>query len=392
MNNKKVILICGLIFALAATVIYLIYATEPTAQSEGAIKTTAMLVSVEPVARGTYRPIFVATGTVSPYEDVRLSAMVSGQVARRNANFVPGEIVKRGTELLKINPADYANQLALRQSELMQAQTDLQVEMGRQNIAKQDLQLIGDDSLTEDQKNLVLRKPQYQAIKARIKAAEASVEQAQLNLQRTSVRAPFDAQILSQNVSIGSQVSPGDDLGRIIGIEQYWVEVNLPVKQLKWLSFPRSQREQGAEVMLQSASAWGEGEQLTGYLAQPVGALDPQSRLARVLIKIPDPLGYETGNSDQPTPIIGGFVEAQLQGKPIDGVIQLDRDYLRTSNTVWVMDAGKLAIREVNIKLIDAQFAYITEGLNDGDQVVTSNISTVSEGIPLRTEGDSTGR
>lgn len=392
MPKKQIALVCLLIFAVAAGVIYLIDSTEPTAQSEGATKQTAMLVSVETVQRGSFTPMFTATGTVRPYDDVRLNARVNGQVLRRSKRFAPGEIVRKGTELLKIDPADYANQVELRQSELEQAQTDLEVEMGRQKIARQDLKLIGGDSLTEDQRNLVLRKPQFNAIQARIRAAKASVEQAKLNLQRTSVRAPFDAQIIAQNVSVGSQVSPGDDLGRIIGVDQYWVEVNLPVKHLKWLSFAEQQGERGSEVILTSASAWGEDAHLTGYLAQSVGALDPQSRLARVLIKIPDPLGHRSGDTDQPKPIVGGFVEAQVPGKPIEDVIQLNRDYLRSNRTVWVMAEGKLAIREVAVKLMDATYAYLSEGLADGDSVVTTNLSTVTDGVPLRTEGNSTAR
>lgn len=388
MSTRKIILICSLIFAVAAGVIYLIYSTEPTAQSEGATKKTAMLVSVEPVQLGTYTPRFVATGTVSPYEDIQLSARVSGQVVRRNPAFVPGEIVRQGTELLKIDPVDFRNDLELRQSELQQAQTDLEVEMGRQNIAQQDLRLIGGDSLTDDQRNLVLRKPQLSAIQARIRASEAAVQQAQLNLERTSIRAPFHAQVISQNASVGSQVGPGDNLGRLVGIDLYWVEVNLPVRNLKWLQFPRSQRERGAEVVIKSTSAWGEDEEVKGYLAQPVGALDPQSRLARVLIKIPDPLGYLSGDTDKPQPIIGGFVETYLQGRPIENVVRISRDYLRTNHTVWVMEEGKLAIKEVTVKLIDAEHAYLTEGLADGAQVVTTNISTITDGIPLRTEGE----
>lgn len=103
----------------------------------------------------------------------------------------------------------------------MQAKTNLNMEMGRQEVAEQDLELAGVDSLSPNQRSLVLRKPQLDAIKAEVKAAEAAVAQAELNLSRSTIRAPFDAHILSQNVTVGSQVSPGNELGRLVGSEQY---------------------------------------------------------------------------------------------------------------------------------------------------------------------------
>lgn len=386
MNKLKTALFSILILLAAAAIVALIYATEPTAQTEGATKETAMLVRVEPVEKGSFTPVFRATGTVVALEDIQLSALVSGQVIKRNPKFVPGGMVKKGTELLKIDPADYLNQIELRKSELMQAQTDLEVELGRQNIAKQDLKLIGGDSLTQDQRDLVLRKPQFSAVQARIKAAEAALSQAQLNLARTSVVAPFDAQIISQNVSLGSQLNPGDQLGRLVGIEQYWVEVNLPVRKLKWLRFPTGTGQTGAEVTIKNTSDWEEGESRSGYLFNRVGALDQQTRLARLLIKAPDPLNL--GNKDRPELMIGSFVEVEIEGEPIDGVIRLNRDYLRTERTVWVMESEKLSIKDVKVRLMDANYAYISEGLEDDAKVLTTNISTVNEGIPLRTEAE----
>ena len=84
--------------------------------------------------------------------------------------------------------------------------------------------------------------------------------------------------------------------------------------------------------------------------------------------------------------MIGTFVEARIQGEPIEDVIRISRDYVRTNQTVWVNDNGKLSIRDVEILLTDADHAYITEGLEDNEQVVTTNLSAVAEGLDLRTE------
>ncbi|HKJ47595.1 MAG TPA: HlyD family efflux transporter periplasmic adaptor subunit, partial [Christiangramia sp.] len=235
MSKKRVLIICGVILLAAIVITSIIFLTEPTASSEGATKQMAMLVKVEPAVKGDFKPVIIATGTVQPVEDVNLSALVGGEVMRRDASFIPGGFVKKGEVLLQIDPSDYRNTLELRKSNLQQAETDLDVEMGRQEVAEQDLELLGIDSLSANQKSLVLRKPQLNSVKANLKSAEASVQQAQLNLSRTTIKAPFDAHILSQNVTIGSQVSPGDNLGRLVGTDFYWINLTVPVNKIKWL-------------------------------------------------------------------------------------------------------------------------------------------------------------
>ncbi|NJW51817.1 efflux RND transporter periplasmic adaptor subunit [Salinimicrobium oceani] len=390
MSRKKIIIISVVILLFAVVITSFIFFTEPTAQSEGASKEMAMLVQTTSAEAGSYSPELVATGTVMPVNDVSLSARVGGEVSRRDPQFVPGGSVRKGQVLLQIDPADYRNALELRRSELMQAQTELEVEMGRQEVAQQDLKLVGAATLSEEERSLVLRQPQLNAVKARIKAAQAAVDQAQLNLSRTTIRAPFDAHIITQNVTTGSQVAPGVDLGRLVGTETYRVVLSLPVSKLQWLSFPTAEEEKGSMVKIRNTSAWPESSFRTGFLSSMVGALDDQSRLARILVEVPDPLAQDTATG--PELLLGSFVEAKVQAQKIDNVVRLDRDHLRKNNTVWVMQDGKLDIRDVQVLLTDHQYVYIDQGLTGGETVVTTNLSTVANGIPLRTEKDSTAK
>lgn len=386
MNKKKILMICLGILLFAVIVTYFIFTTEPTASSEGATKQTAMLVDVVDAEYGNFKPVIVATGTVQPVEDIILSALVGGQIISRSPAFTPGGFVEKGAVLLQIDPSDYRNNLELSKSDLMQSRTNLEMEMGRQEVAEQDLQLAGIDSLSAQERALVLRKPQLDAVRASVRAAEAAVDQEELNLSRTTIRAPFNAHILSQNVSVGSQVAPGDNLGRLVGSESYWVILTVPVNQLQWLQFSDSQDDGGSIAEIRNSSAWPEGTSREGFLEKQVGALDEQTRLARVLVRVPDPLAREEKNEDKPELMIGAFVETRLQGKEIENVVRLNRDYIRTNQTVWVMEDGKLSIRNVKVMLTDAEYAYINEGLSGGDKVVKTNLSTVSEGIQLRTE------
>ena len=393
MTKQKTIFVSTGILILAGVVTTVIFLTEPKASKTGATKETAMLVDVTKVQRGTYQPEFITTGTVRPAQDIFLSPRISGEVIRLAEAFIPGGYVNKGDILLQIDPSDYQNTLELRRSDLSQALTDLSIEQGRQDVAMQDLQLIGDTTLAQDNRELVLRKPQLNAVKARVKAARAAVKQAELDLERTTIRAPFDAHVLSRNVNIGSQVAPGDQLSRLIGMDEYWVVLTVPMSRLRWLSFPDTDQEgKGSTVRLRNRTAWMEGQYRIGHLYRQIGALEEQTRLARVLVTVPDPLGVKTDTVVKPRLIVGSFLETHIEANPIHEVIRLERDYLRQNETVWVMEEGKLSIRKVKILVEDAVYAYITEGINDGEMVVTTNLSTVTNGAPLRIEEDSLRR
>jgi RND family efflux transporter MFP subunit len=260
--------------------------------------------------------------------------------------------------------------------------------MGRQEVAQQDLELVGNQTLTPQERSLVLRQPQLNAVKARIKAAQAAVDQAKLDLARSTIRAPFDAHIITQNVTTGSQVASGEDLGRLVGTENYRVILSMPVSRLRWLRFPDSNNEKGSSVRIRNTAAWPPNTFRTGYLDSQVGALDNQTRMARVLVEVPDPLAQTTAKG-KPELILGTFVESLVEANEISNVVRLNRDYLRENNRVWVMEDGKLSIKEVEVLLTDNQYVYISKGLEGGEKVITTNLSTVAEGVAVRTERDS---
>lgn len=385
MSRKKTILISLGVLLAGAAIILLIFNTEPEATRSGATKESAMLVNTIQVERNNFTPTISAMGTVVPSQDIILSPRVSGEIIELSENFTPGGYVEQGEMLMQIDPADYRNTLQQRESELQQARTDLEIEMGRQNVARQDYEIL-DDSLTNENRALVLREPQLNAARSDVQSAEAAVEQAQLNLQRTTIRAPFDAYILSRNVNVGSQVASGDNLARLVGLETYWVEATVPLSSLRWIDIPQN-GDTGSDVIIRNRTVWDEGESRKGSIFRLVGTLTDQTRLARVLVEVPDPHGYLQENTDQPRLMIGSFVEANIQAQELENVVRLSRDYVRQNDTIWVNENDTLRIRTADILFRDANYAYITDGLEDGEQVVTTNLTTVVDGSPLRLEG-----
>jgi RND family efflux transporter MFP subunit len=344
-----------------------------------------MLVDVMTVNSGDYDPQLVAQGTVEPAQEVVLRPRVSGQVVSMAEELTPGGHVDKGERLLQIDPSDYRNTVAQRKSQLGQAESNLTVEKGLHQAAKAEYDYVEED-LPEASKARLLREPQLQVAREEVNAAQTALDQAQLELRRTSIEAPFDAQIIRRDVNVGSQLSPSDTIGRLVGTEAYWISVEVPQSQLRWLSTERDGQGKGSKVVVRNRQGWPDGATREGHLTRVVGTLDDATRMVRVLATVNDPLARGEDSEGKPPLMLGAFVEVTLHGETLKDVIRLDREFVRTNDTVWVMKNGKLEVRNLDILMKDATYAYIAGGLEDGDQVVTTNLATVVDGAPLRLE------
>jgi len=385
-NWKTTLIVCIAILLGAGAAVTAIFSTEPAAERSSARKQTAMLVEVAAVEYGSFRPTITAMGAVRPEREIMLSPRVGGEIVSLSESFTPGGFVEQGEVLMQIDPADYEAALLQRRSELRQASADLELELGRQELARKDYEDLK-GTISSEYETLVLRGPQLNAARARVEAAQAAVRRAELDLERTRIRAPFAAHILSREANIGSQVSPGEPLGRLVGVDSYWVEATVPVAQLRWIDFPSASRAEGSAAQVRNRAAWPADVFREARVHQLIGALEAQTRLARVLLTVADPLAHEPASAGQPPLMVGSYVEVRIEGRPIDNVIRMNRDLLRQNDTVWVNEDGVLRIRPVDVVFSDEHFAYIGSGLEENDRVVTTNLSSVFDGAALRLEG-----
>ena len=367
-----------LILGGAAGVSAWIQQSEPTAQREAATRRSAALVETVTVARGTHRPSIEVLGEVRPAREIVLAPRVAGEISAVESAFRPGGIVKAGDPLLRLDPVDAAQDLIVRESELGQIRAELAIEEGQQRAAQLEFELLGEE-IDPVNRSLVLREPQIEALRHRIRAAEAAVERARLDLARTEIAAPFDAQILERFVERGSQVSVGERLARLVGTDEYWVVATVPLPSLRRIHFP-DDRTSGAAARIRHRAIWREGESRTGVVERLIGEVDASTRLGRVIVSVPRPLGGD----DEPPLILGSVVRVEIEGDPIDDCVRLDRAHLRQGNTVWVKEDGALRVRAVEVLFADGSHAYIREGLESGDAIVTTNLATVVDGLPIR--------
>ena len=371
------------VLAGAGAGVYALMSSEPATERAEQRQEPARLVETMAVERADRTAVVQAWGEVIPADQVQVAPRVGGEIVAVADALEPGGRVRKGQVLARVDDSDY--QVALRQArtELSKAKAALRIEQGNQKVAETEAELL-DQELSEQERDLVLRQPQLQQARADVDAAQAAIEDAQLDLQRTEMRAPFDAVVQSVSIDVGSQVSAGTTVAQLIATDRYFVELAVPAAKLRWIDARQDGPGAGSKVELANPSVWGEGRTRTGEVVRVRPDLSEQGRMAQVLVEVPNPLDRK------PPMLVGSYLRGRIQGARLDQVVALDRTFLRDDDSVWVMTgADRLEIRAVEIAYRGPERVYVSVGLGAGDQVVTSEIATPTNGMKLRTRGES---
>lgn len=335
-------------------------------------------VQTETVSRTEARTAISAMGTVVPSREVTLKARISGEVMDIAPEFVPGGHISKGTGILKLDRSDYEIQFKKAESALESAKAELAIEQGSQNIAREELRLLSESSSEAiPETDLALRKPQLKQAMASVASAEAGLRQARLDLERTSVKAPFNALITDRNVNIGTYVGAGETLATIVGTDEYWVEALVSLDQLQMIDLESAD---GCPAVVRSQSGNGVWE---GKVLRVEGRLNETSRMATVIVAVSNPLGQPAEGRVAPL-MIDDYVNIEIAGRELPDVIEIPRSSLRDRNTVWVNSDNSLDIRPVTLAWKSADKVYIAGGLTNGEQVVVSDLSAPVQGMALR--------
>jgi len=192
------LLILGIAFSLS----YYWLNNKPKAKRVSASKISP-LVETMPVQIIDYPITVSAMGNVIPAQKVNLTSRINGMVTSVSPHFIPGDFLKKGEQIIQLDPTDYQLLVKQKENELEKAKFNLTLEQGQQSIAQREFSLLN-TPLDAQSKNLVLRKPHLALATSAISAAEATLKQARLDLQRTRTVSPFNAIILETNAHIGS--------------------------------------------------------------------------------------------------------------------------------------------------------------------------------------------
>ncbi len=324
-----------------------------------------------------HRTKITAMGRVIAAQQVTLVSRVNGEIVSVSSSLFPGGSFKKGEELLQIDPTDYELLVRQRESALIRAEYELALEVGKQKIAKQEYSLLG-EKLTGEELSLILRKPHLKMARANVVAARSQLELARLELQRTRIKAPFNAIVQKTTATIGAQVTTATELATLINTDRYWVEVPISQKKLALL-------EVGGKARIKHTSAWAEAGFRRALVKSVKPVIGKQDHMAQVIVEIDDPMALEPANRGLPELMSGSFVQVEITGKTLPAVLHIPEAALRDGSFIWVVtENGELDIREVEIIWHETDMVYAKHKLAENERLITSDLAAPVEGMKLR--------
>ncbi len=345
------------------------------------------LVEVMEADAADHPVVLTARGSVVPAQRVVLIPQVSGRIVWMADELVPGGRFQRGETLVRIDPSDYQSMVEQRAADLQRAELDRQVESGRAQVAEREWQLFDDHSTetTDEGRALALRQPHLETAEVTVRAAASAVHRAQLDLSRTRLIAPFNAVVQAENADLGQVVGATSQVATLVGTDAFWVQVSVPVESLSHIRVPGYNATEGGAVRV-VYDAGEETVEREGRVLRLFGDLDPAGQMARLLVEIRDPLGFEREEPGLPL-LLGSFVRVELDATTIRNAVEIPRTALRDGSRVWLMShRSTLVMRDVAIAWRLEGSVLVTRGIEPGDRIVTSRIPSPVEGMRLRTE------
>lgn len=361
------------VLVVALVISTLMYWSRPSAEL-AAPQYSPVSVDAALVTRQNLRIPVEAQGTVAPLRATSIQAEVSGRIVETAETFLVGGFVAAGDVILRIDPRDYKTRLLRAEAALKSAASNLVQEQGRAEVALREWKKLPPGSQrSQAASDLYLRKPQLEQAEAQLLAAEADLNTARDNLERSIIRAPYDALIRDKHSELGQFVGPGTPLAQIFSIEQAEVRLPIPQSTINYLDLPRGveQYHNGPNVELYT-DIGGKTSRWTAQAHRTEGVFDERSRVMYLVVRIEDPYGLaHTGMDAKVEPMrMGSFVNARIQGREIENLVALPRYILRAGNLLWVIDKDNiLRNRQVEMLRTGGDQIYVTAGLDEGDLV-----------------------
>lgn len=380
-NVIKGIMTIGVLF-VAAIMAYSLVATAPVAEQVEP-EAVATAVRIQSISKERVRLIVRSQGTVEPRTESELIPEVSGKVQWISPNLVAGGYFEQDEVMLRIDDRDY-------RSTMERAQAAHQRAAAEQEHARFEL-----ERLTElVKKSLISQSSLETALRAsRIADAamlEASIalRQAQLDLERTVVRAPYSGLVRVKKVDQGQFIQRGASVAQIYAGDT--VEVRLPLAdgQLAFLDLPLGHRGELPEDKQSNVSIsteyGGQHYEWQGRLVRTEAEIDASTRMINAVVRVEN-----EPDSDQPPLPVGLFVLAEIEGRSVDDIVVLPRAALRNQSQVLVVDEdNRMRYRDVTLLRFDGDEVLIQSGLETGERVNLSPIQTVIDGMHVKPVDD----
>jgi RND family efflux transporter MFP subunit len=377
------LLVTVAIFLCTFAIIAAMFSSKPNVKKWGSRPAASVGVETINLEPSSY-PVWIESyGSADPLTKTQLVSDVSGRVISVSNNIRAGASFKSGDTLLTIDPRDFEIEVDVAKSSVADAWVKYKQELAQADIAEHDWNV---KPGTVEGRDLALRKPQVAAALAGFDAAKARLAKAELNLERTEVKAPFDGKVLKQMVDLGQVLNPSQTIAEIYSTD--YIEVRLPVKaqDLAHINLPADliNLDDITQINLPTVTFEGElgGKTYTwqGKLVRSEGAFDASTRMLYLVAKLDNPF---VSTNQLPALRVGQFLRAKIQGKALNNVYAIPRSAVSQNNMIAVAEKGVLKKYKINPLWTDANSVIIAADSNNNDLSTTVAVINSSDQLIL---------
>jgi RND family efflux transporter MFP subunit len=374
-------LVIPLVILVAGAIGYKVLSVKPEPPPAGKSAPKPLRTRVMPLEKGDYPVIIQTQGVVRSHNEVTLTSQVTGRIQTISPEFQVGAFFTEGDILLELDPVDFEVAVVSAEAQLARAETVFAQEQTRARQAKRNWEDLGYE---EEPNELVLRLPQLKEAEINVQSAQAQLESARRNLERSRVRAPFDGRVLTRQIGVGQTINGSTPLGTVFATDYAEVRLPLSATDLRFLDLPEKPDDEPLKVELRDAldpAATGVREAM---ITRTEGALDENTLELFVIARIEDPFGVESGS----IPLrIGQPVVAEIQGNTVKDAFKVPRSAVFELNKIIVIDPETM---ELSNKVI--QILYGTEdelliedpGISPGALLATTRLVYAPEGAKVQ--------
>ncbi len=349
------------------------------------------------------------TGTVRPAREIQLTAEVGGRLVEVSDALVSGGRFEAGETLARIDPSDYRNAVQQAEAQVTQAKFQLIQAREQAGAARRDYERIRErtgqapEPDSTELGRLVFNEPQVAQAEANLQSAEAALETANVNLERTQLQVPFDGMVRQKQADLGAYLAPGTPVATVYGTETVEIIVSLPSRKAALIRnlWSTTGQQSEAELPATVTTTYG-GEEFSwpGRVHRVEGAISERTRTVDVVVRVPDPYDREmtvqsqmpeqSYGPERPPLTVGTYTEVDIEGRQDGSYHVVPRRAVHTREpdrppVVWTVEGDSMLVERTvePIQTVEEQ-TYLAPTLDADARVITTDLRVQTDSMKVR--------
>lgn len=377
------VVICGLIIFFGIMGMKVLGSLKkPPAEAE--TEEIALQVEALRVEKKDYPVSITGYGEVQALNVVPIAPEISGKVVEIHPRLEVGEIIPKGETLFKIDSRDYT--IAVKSG-----RERLNFLKKNRDLAKKEFKRVKrlfQENSVGTEAGVDMAEKALLSSDDLIVQVEQALEVAEINLERCLVRAEFNGRVSHVSLELGQFVSPGQNVLTLV--DDSALEIRVPIDSRdarEWLLFENNQKNEWFSGLkkMPCSIRWTEGGKKNTWqgILHRIVKFNQNTRTLTLAVKV---LPENANRKEAKTlPIVEGmFCIVKIPGRIMNNVIRLPRSAVSFENTVFAAVNNRLKTIPVKVVRMKGEHIYISEGLEEGDTVLTTRLIDPLENTLLK--------